>query len=134
MVTEQLSDNRQATTESTPAVPTPVEGSDLEEHALRELALRHLEHVRKFKLYLSIYVLTMLVLTPVWIVTQYETSPGWLEHLSSRSRYPGDWDPWIIWVALIGAILVAIAGFRAYSSRANSEEEIEREIEQLKSP
>lgn len=103
-----------------------------EDEALRKLALRHLEHVHKFKLYLFVYVLSMLVLTPVWIVTQYETSPGWLKHLSSRSRYPGDWDPWLIWVALVGAALVAIAGYRVYADRADSPAEVEREIERLK--
>jgi NADH:ubiquinone oxidoreductase subunit 5 (subunit L)/multisubunit Na+/H+ antiporter MnhA subunit len=104
-----------------------------EDDALRKLALQHLEHVRKFKFYLLVYVLSMIVLTPVWIVTQYETADGWLEHLSTRSRYPGDWDPWIIWVALVGAVLVAIAGFRAYFSRADTEGEIEREVERLRS-
>ena len=103
-----------------------------EDEALRTLALSHLEHVRKFKLYLFMYVLSMLVLTPVWIVTQYETSPGWLKHLSSRSRYPGDWDPWLIWVALVGAVIVAIAGYRAYVDRPASEADIEREVERLK--
>jgi hypothetical protein len=103
-----------------------------EDEVLRKLALDHLEHVRKFKLYLFVYVLSMLVLTPVWIVTQYETSPGWLEHLSSRSRYPGDWDPWLIWVAIAGAVLVAIAGYRAYVARPASEADIEREVERLK--
>jgi hypothetical protein len=116
-----------------PEAPPELAQSD-EEKTLRELALRHLEHVRKFKLYLSIYVLSMLVLTPVWIVTQYEQADGWLEHLSSRSRYPGDWDPWIIWVALVGAVVVAIAGLRAYSSRPHTEAEVEREIERLKAP
>jgi hypothetical protein len=105
---------------------------DGEEDALRKLAVRRLEHIRKFKLYLTVYVLSMVVLVPVWIVTQYETSPGWLEHLSSRSRYPGDWDPWIIWVALIGAVVVAIAGVRAYLLRPSSQREIEREVERLK--
>jgi len=104
-----------------------------EDDALRKLALRHLEHVRKFKFYLFVYVLSMIVLTPVWIVTQYETADGWLKHLSTRSRYPGDWDPWIIWVALVGAVLVAIAGYRAYFSRADTEGEIERGVERLKS-
>jgi hypothetical protein len=73
----------------------------------------------------------MLVLTPVWIVTQYQSADGWPEHLSSRSRYAGDWDPWIIWVALVGAVLVAISGFRAYASRKSSEADIEREVERL---
>jgi hypothetical protein len=98
---------------------------------LRKLALRHLERVRKFKLYLAVYLLSLLVLTPVWIITQYETQDGWLRHLSSRSRYAGDWDPWIIWVALGGAVFVAIAGFRAYLDRPTTEEEIDREVERL---
>jgi hypothetical protein len=98
---------------------------------LRKLALRHLERVRKFKLYLAVYLLSLLVLTPVWVITQYETQDGWLKHLSSRSRYAGDWDPWIIWVALGGAVVVAIAGFRAYLDRPTTEEEIDREVERL---
>jgi hypothetical protein len=101
------------------------------EDALREMAMQHLERVRRFKLYLSVYLLAMLVLTPVWIVTQYEQADGWLEHLSTRSRYQGDWDPWIIWVALIGAFVVTIAGVRAFFDRPPTEAEIEREIRRL---
>jgi hypothetical protein len=128
--TEAVNTNERVAADAVPEIAR--EGRD---EALRKLALRHLEHVRKFKLYLSIYVLTMLVLTPVWIVTQYETADGWPEHLSSRSRYPGDWDPWIIWVALIGAVIVAIAGLRAYyfDRRPTTEADVEREIERLKS-
>jgi 2TM domain len=101
--------------------------------ALRTLASRDVEHVRKFKRHVGIYLLSMLVLTPVWIITQYQSADGWPEHLSSRSRYAGDWDPWIIWVALVGAVLVAISGFRAYASRKNTEADIEREVERLTS-
>lgn len=115
MPTETLTTNERAAPEKAPEIVR-----SREDEALRKLALRHLELVRKFKLYLSVYVLSMLVLTPVWIVTQYEQADGWLEHLSSRSRYPGDWDPWIIWVALVGAVLVSIAGVRAYFSRPHT--------------
>lgn len=101
------------------------------DEALRKVALQHLERVRKFKLYLAVYLLSLLVLTPVWVITQYETQDGWLKHLSSRSRFAGDWDPWIIWVALGGAVFVAIAGFRAYLDRPTTEEEIDREVERL---
>ena len=128
MPTETLTTNERVAPEAVPEIVR-----SREDDALRKLALRHLERVRMFKLYLFAYVLSMLVLTPVWIVTQYETADGWPEHLSSRSRYPGDWDPWIIWVALIGAFVVAIAAFRAYFDRADTEGEIEREIERLKS-
>lgn len=109
--------------------PEPLESQ--EDDALRKSALLHLELVRKFKRYLTTYVLLMVVLTPTWIITQYETSPGWLKHLSSRSRYPGDWDPWLIWVALFGAFVVALAGYRAYFERPETEAEIQQEIERL---
>jgi NADH:ubiquinone oxidoreductase subunit 5 (subunit L)/multisubunit Na+/H+ antiporter MnhA subunit len=125
---DTVTTNGRATPETVPET-----SARRDDDALRSLAVRHLELVRKFKLSLAVYVLSMLVLTPIWIVTQYETADGWLKHLSSRSRYPGDWDPWIIWVALIGAVIVAIEGFRAYFARADTEGEIEREIERLRS-
>lgn len=128
MPTETLGTNERVVARQEPALPSSPEDE------LRALAVRHLEHVRKFKLYLSIYVLSMLVLTPVWIITQYEAQDGWLEHLSTRSRYPGDWDPWIIWVALAGGFVVAIAGLRAYYfDRQISEADIEREVARLRS-
>ena len=104
-----------------------------DDSALRELAVEHLENVRRFKRYLSVYLLGMLVLTPIWVITQYEQADGWLQHLSSRSRYAGDWDPWLIWVGLVGAFLVALAGYRAYFDRPETEADIEREVERLKS-
>jgi hypothetical protein len=124
--TELLTNGRADT-----SAPSEPEGSR-EDQDLRAIALKHLERVRKFKLYLTAYLLSMLVLTPVWVITQYETSPGWLEHLSSRSRYPGDWDPWLIWVGLAGGFVVALAGYRAYVDRPSTEADIEREIERLK--
>ena len=114
------------------ARPGPETAEKQDEAVLRKVAVQHLDRVRKFKLYLATYLLAMLVLTPIWIITQYETADGWPKHLSSRSRYPGDWDPWIIWVALAGAIVVAIVGIRAYLDRQETEGEIEREIERLK--
>jgi hypothetical protein len=104
-----------------------------QDKALRKLAVEHLERVRKFKLYLSVYVVSMVVLTPIWVITQYEQADGWLEHLSTRSRYQGDWDPWLIWVGLIGAFIVALAGYRAYFDRPQTEADIEREMERLRS-
>jgi hypothetical protein len=74
----------------------------------------------------------MVLLTPVWIVTQYADNDGWPERLSSQSN-PGDWDPWIVWVALVGLLLVGIAGIRAYFVRPVTDAEVEREVERLTS-
>jgi hypothetical protein len=82
---------------------------------------RHVERVRKFRRSLVIYALALVVLTPTWVVTQYYIQDGWPKHLSTRSRYAGDWDPWIIWVALVGAFVVAIYGYRAYFDRGKTE-------------
>ena len=80
MPTETLTRNAR------PAAAAAPELGSRQDEALRALARRHLEYVRKFKLYAAVHVLTMLVLVPVWIVTQYETQGGWPKHLSSRSR------------------------------------------------
>ena len=81
MPEKTVSENGRATIETAAEV---VRNRD--DKALRKLAVEHLENVRKFKLYLSVYVLGMLVLTPIWVITQYEQADGWLQHLSSRSR------------------------------------------------
>ncbi len=128
MPIDTLSTNERALSERAPKI----EAIDRDE-ALRKLALRHLADVRRFKRYLFGYLLALVVLTPVWVVTQYETADGWPKHLSTRSRYPGDWDPWIIWVALVGAVVVAVAAYRMRSSRGFSEREVEAEIQRLKS-
>jgi H+/Cl- antiporter ClcA len=115
-------------TREAPPAGTPAS----EDETLREVARRHVEHARKLRLYAFVYVVSMLVLTPVWVVTQYETSPGWPEHLSTRSRYAGDWDPWIVWVALIGGAIVAVAWYRVHADRSEGVDDVERELERMK--
>jgi hypothetical protein len=125
--TETLTTNEHIPSEQLPPIATVNE-------ELRKAAIRRLEQIRTFKLYVTAYVLSLLVLTPVWMVTQYEEADGWPEHLSTRSRYPGDWDPWLIWVVLIGGAIVVFAGLRAYYfDRPPTEADIDREIERTKS-
>ncbi len=93
-------------------------------------ALREHSEVQRL---LSVYLLGMFVLTPIWVITRCEQADRWLQRLSSRSRYAGNWDPWLIWVGLVGAFLVALAGYRAYFDRPETEADIEREVERLKS-
>jgi hypothetical protein len=127
--TETLTTNERIPSEQLPPIVTPPANDEL-----RKAVIRRLEQIRKFKLYLTAYVLSLLVLTPVWMVTQYEDANGWPEHLSTRSRYPGDWDPWILWVVLIGGAIVILAGLRAYYfDRPPTEADIDREVERIKS-
>jgi hypothetical protein len=86
--------------------------------------------VRKLKLYAAVYVLAVVVLTPVWIITQYLDADGWPDRLSTESN-PGDWDPWILWVVLVGAFLVGIAAIRA-RLRPSTEADVAREIARMK--
>jgi hypothetical protein len=123
--TDTITTNDRVETVTPPVAPT-------KDEELRRIAHDRLENVRKFKLYASAYVLGMLLLTPVWIVTQYADNDGWPERLSSQSN-PGDWDPWIVWVALVGLLLVGIAGIRAYFVRPVTDAEVEREVERLTS-
>ena len=112
MPTETLTTNERTPSEQLPPMAT----ASVDEE-LRKAAIRRLEQIRTFKLYVTAYVLSLFVLTPVWMVTQYEEADGWLEHLSTRSRYPGDWDPWILTAGGIWAFVVALYGLRVRLSR-----------------
>ena len=46
---------------------------------------------------------------------------------------PGDWDPWILWVALIWALVLAIFALKTYFDRPTREGEIDREVRRLRS-
>lgn len=127
MPTETFTTNERLVPE---AVPKTVRTRD--DDAIRELALRHLEHIRKFKLYAAAYVLGLLILTPVWVLVEYMSADGWPQRLSDQGNV-GDWDPWILWVALVGAFIVGVAALRAYVGQPVTEAEIEREVERLKS-
>jgi hypothetical protein len=123
--TDTITTNDRVETAVTPAAPT-------KDEELRRAARKQLENVRKFKLYLSAYVLGMLVLTPVWALTEYLNADGWPERFSEQSN-PGDWNPWILWVALGGLLLVGIAALRAYFTKPITEADVDREVERLTS-
>ena len=46
---------------------------------------------------------------------------------------PGDWEPWIAYVALGWGLAVAIIALKTYFGRPTSEAEIERELERMRS-
>ncbi len=105
--------------------------SRADENELRSLALEQIERRRRLKLRAAVYVLGMLVLTPVWVVTEYLRGDGWLERLSGNGN-PGDWSPWIIWVALAWGFYVALTALAIHFRRPTTDAEVEREIARLK--
>ena len=122
MPTEMLTKNEQTVSQPTP--PTPADES-------REWARKHVERVHRVKLHVAVFVLGMIVLTPLWALIQWQDNGGF-QRFSDNSN-PGDWQPWIFYVALIWGGIVALQGVKAYFDRPATDAEIEREVERLHS-
>jgi hypothetical protein len=101
------------------------------EPELREWARTHVERVRRVKLHLAAYVLGMVVLTPIWALVEWQDNGGFERW--SDNGYPGDWEPWILYVALVWGLFVGIAALKAYFDRPTTEAEIDREVRRLSS-
>jgi H+/Cl- antiporter ClcA len=101
------------------------------EDELRTIARKHVERIRRLKLHVSAYVVGMIVLTPVWALTQWQTSGGFQRWSSDHSQ-PGDWEPWILPVALVWGLIVAIYALKVYFERPATDAEIDRELRRLR--
>ena len=124
MPTEMVTKNGSTT-------PAPTSGPASSDDELRQWARQHVARVRHLKKSIAYYVLGMLVLTPVWALIQWQDN-GAFERLSSQSN-PGDWEPWILWVALVWGLLVAIDAVKVIFDRPITEAEIDRAVERLTS-
>jgi hypothetical protein len=98
---------------------------------LRRFARRRLERVRRLKFHVAAWMLGMLVLTPLWALIEWQDNGGF-ERWSNNSR-PGDWEPWILYVGGVWALVVATLALHAYLERPATEAEIDRELERLHS-
>jgi len=98
---------------------------------LRSLAVKQVVRIQKLRLLVASYVLGMLVLTGVWIGVEYLGSDGWPERLSTNGR-PGDWSPWIVWVALGWGFYVAVSALAVHIRQPPAEVDVERELERLR--
>jgi uncharacterized RDD family membrane protein YckC len=98
---------------------------------VRAWARESAELRRRLKVRAAAFALGMLLLTPVWVVGEYLSAGGWPQHLSGND-YPGDWSPWIIWVALAWGFYVAMTALVLHYRRPPvGEREIERELARL---
>ena len=111
-----------------PAPPAPAVDPDSE---LRAWARKHVERVHKLKRDIAIYVLGMAALTSVWVLVEWQDNGGF-ERLSDNGN-PGDWEPWILYVALIWGFFVALDALRVYYDRPATEAEVDRTLERMRS-
>lgn len=124
MPTEMLSKHEPATAALTPTAPAP----DAE---LREWARKHIERVHKLKRDVAIFLLGLATLTGVWALVEWQDN-GAFERLSDNGN-PGDWEPWILYVALVWGFFVLLDVLKVYFDRPTTEEEIARTVERLRS-
>lgn len=111
----------------TSAAPAPSSPED----ELHEWARRHLERVRHMRFHIAAFALGMLVLTPIWLLVERQDN-GSFERWSSNGN-PGDWEPWILYVALAWGMFVAVTALRVHFDRPTTEAEIDRELRRLTS-
>lgn len=123
MPAELLTKNHKAT--APPVLTAPPEDE------LRKAARKRLDLIRRAKFHFAAYVLGMLVLTPVWLLVEWQDN-GRFQHWSNNGN-PGDWEPWILYVALAWGLFVGITALRAYFDRPSTETEIDREVRRLTS-
>ena len=73
----------------------------------------------------------MAVLTAVWALVEWQDN-GAFERFSGGAN-AGDWEPWILYPALIWGFFVAIDVLKTYFDRPTTEAEIDRAVRRLRS-
>lgn len=84
----------------------------------RRLALTRLERIGRLKFHVAAWVLGMLIVTPLWALIEWQDNGGF-ERWSDNSR-PGSWEPWILYVGGIWALVVATLAVRTYVQERRS--------------
>jgi hypothetical protein len=101
------------------------------EHALRERARERVRRRRNFHTHVIAHIVASAFLTLVWAITEYNNAGGWPTALRT-GRMDHDWDPWIIYPLMAGTLALGAHAWIAFGPRAETETEIEREIERLR--
>lgn len=95
----------------------------------RRLARARLERGQRLKFHAAAWVFGMVVLTPLWALIEWQDNGG-LERWSGNSQ-PGDWEPWILYVAGFWALGIAIIALHANFGRP-AREAIEGRIRRVR--
>jgi hypothetical protein len=120
-----LSEREAITPRPTPTTPEP-------DGELREWARKHVERVHKLKRDVAIFLLGMTTLTGIWALVEWQDN-GAFERLSNNGN-PGDWEPWILYVALVWGFFLVLDVLKVYFDRPTTEAVIERAVDRIRSP
>ena len=71
------------------------------------------------------------MLTPLWALIEWQDNGGF-ERWSGNSN-PGDWEPWILYVAVGWGLFVAITALGVHFDKPTTEAGIDRELRRLDS-
>ncbi|HEY7795602.1 MAG TPA: hypothetical protein VIA10_16480 [Gaiellaceae bacterium] len=113
-------------TKQKPAAPVADATQDDE---LRRLARKRVLRGRKVKENVALFLIGMAVLIPIWLVVEWQSAGGF-ERWSDGDN-PGDWDPWILWIAVPWLLWVVLVALHAHFDR-ETEDEVERELRRLR--
>lgn len=99
------------------------------EDELHKRARKRVERIHGVEANIAAFVVGMIVLIPVWLLVEWQSAGGFERW--SEGDNPGDWDAWILYIAVPWFLWVAFVCLRAYIDR-DQEEEIEREVRRLR--
>ena len=85
---------------------------------LRQLARARLERIGRLRFHVSAWVLGMLVVTPLWALIEWQDNGGF-ERWSSDSQR-GSWEPWILYVGGIWALVIVALALRLHRAERRS--------------
>ena len=99
---------------------------------LRALAVERIRRRRNFMTHVVAYLIGSLTLAVVWATSEYQNAGGWPTAFRT-GRQNHDWDPWIMYPLIAGAIALGVHAWIAFGRRPVGELEIAAEIDRLRS-
>ena len=125
MPTEMLSERESA-------APPPSVATHEPDSELRQWARSHVERVHKLKRDIAVFLLGMATLTGIWALVEWQDN-GPFERLSDNGN-PGDWEPWILYVALVWGFFLVLDALKVHFDRPTTQAELDRAVERIRSP
>jgi hypothetical protein len=86
---------------------------------MRRFARRRLEGIRRLKFHVAAWALGMVVIAPLNALIEWQDN-GSFQRLSSNSQ-PGSWDPWVLQIGGIWALVIAALAIVVYADRPRSQ-------------